>query len=304
MFRKSKIEPVEKVKIVERYLEGEIGIRQAGKELGVDPHSIRNWISIYQYDGPTGLLNQPKNRSYSKDLKISAINDYLNGEGSLQDICTKYGIRSHRQLSDWIKVYNSGGILKTSTGGAYMKKAKNTTLDERLKIVTDCLANDKNYGAMALKYDCSYQQVRNWVIRYEKMGQAGLEDRRGRRIASLPSRTPEEVEVAFTLDATSLDGKQLVAFEELYDLSNPDEPKKVTEHKDIEDKGQTITFKEKPAVPEEPETPQTPENPSRPSDSPKTGDNTNLYGLLALLLTSGAGPAGIFFYKRRKMKKS
>ena len=167
MFRKSKIEPVEKVKIVERYLAGEIGIRQAGKELRVDHHSIRNWISIYQYD-------------------------YLNGEGSLQDICTKYGIRSHRQLSDWIKVYNSGGILKTSTGGAYMKKAKNTTLDERLKIVTDCLANDKNYGAMALKYDCSYQQVRNWVIRYEKMGQAGLEDRRGRRIASLPSRTPEE----------------------------------------------------------------------------------------------------------------
>ena len=154
MFRKSKIEPVEKVKIVERYLAGEIGIRKAGKELGVDHHSIRNWISIYQYAGSTGLLNQPKNRSYSKDLKISAINDYLNGEGSLQDICTKYGIRSHRQLSDWIKVYNSGG--------------------------------------RALKYDCSYQQVRNWVIRYEKMGQAGLEDRRGRRIASLPSRTPEE----------------------------------------------------------------------------------------------------------------
>ena len=73
-----------------------------------------------------------------------------------------------------------------------MRKAKKTTLDERLKIVTDCLANDKNYGAMALKYDCSYQQVRNWVKRYEKMGQAGLEDRRGRRIASLPSRTPEE----------------------------------------------------------------------------------------------------------------
>ena len=46
-----------------------------------------------------------------------------------------------------------------------------------------------------------------------------------------------KVEVAFTFDATSLDGKQLVTFEELYDLSNPDEPKKVTEHKDIEDRG-------------------------------------------------------------------
>lgn len=113
-----------------------------------------------------------------------------------------------------------------------------------------------------------------------------------------------KVEVAFTFDATSLDGKQLVTFEELYDFSNPDEPKKVTEHKDIEDKGQTITFKEKPEEPEKTETPPTPEKPSRPSDSPKTGDNTNLYGLLALLLTSGAGLAGIFFYKRRKMKKS
>ncbi len=46
-----------------------------------------------------------------------------------------------------------------------------------------------------------------------------------------------KVEVAFTFDATSLDGKQLVTFEELYDLSNPDEPKKVTEHKDIDERG-------------------------------------------------------------------
>ena len=115
-----------------------------------------------------------------------------------------------------------------------------------------------------------------------------------------------KAEVAFTFDATSLDGKQLVTFEELYDLSNPDEPKKVTEHKDIDNEGQTITFKEKPEVPEEPEKPKTPQTPDTPhkTDSPKTGDNTNLYGLLALLLTSGAGLAGIFFYKRRQTKKS
>ena len=88
-----------------------------------------------------------------------------------------------------------------------------------------------------------------------------------------------KVEVAFTLDATSLDGKQLETFEELYDLSNPDEPKKVPEHKDIEDKGQTITFTEKPEEPEKPETPQTPYTPHK-TDSPKTGDSTNLYDCL------------------------
>ncbi|WP_243765554.1 helix-turn-helix domain-containing protein [Extibacter sp. GGCC_0201] len=73
-----------------------------------------------------------------------------------------------------------------------MKKARKMTLEERLCIVKDCLFHDRNYGAMALKYSCSYQQVRNWVERYEKMGNAGLEDRRGRRAASQSSRTPEE----------------------------------------------------------------------------------------------------------------
>ena len=111
-------------------------------------------------------------------------------------------------------------------------------------------------------------------------------------------------QLAFTFDATSLDSKQLVTFEELYDLSNPDEPKKVTEHKNIEDKGQTITFKEKPEEPEKPETPPTPEKPSRPSDSPKTGDSTNVMAFIVMLLASAGGLAGTYLYKRRKMKKS
>jgi len=73
-----------------------------------------------------------------------------------------------------------------------MRKARKTTSKERLEIVRDCLANDKNYGAMAVKYNCSYQQVRNWVKRYEEMGSAGLEDRRGRRAGTQPARTYEE----------------------------------------------------------------------------------------------------------------
>ena len=150
-------------------------------------------------------------------------------------------------------------------------------------------------------------QLKGWQMLKEENAELIID---GKRVESDYTFTADsetmKVEVAFTFDATSLDGKQLVTFEELYDLSNPDEPKKVTEHKDIEDKGQTITFKEKTKVPKEPENPETPQTPDTPhkTDSPKTGDSTNLYGLLALLLTSGAGLAGIFFCKRRKMKKS
>ena len=112
-----------------------------------------------------------------------------------------------------------------------------------------------------------------------------------------------EVQIAFTFDASELDGKELVTFEELYDLSNPDEPTKVTEHKDIEDDGQTVTITEVPETPEEPtepEQPTTPDTPSKTTDAPKTGDNTNIALFLGLLVLSGAGVAGTYFIKRRR----
>ena len=112
-----------------------------------------------------------------------------------------------------------------------------------------------------------------------------------------------EVQIAFTFDASELGGKELVTFEELYDLSNPDEPTKVTEHKDIEDDGQTVTITEVPETPEEPtepEQPTTPDTPSKTTDAPKTGDNTNIALFLGLLVLSGAGVAGTYFFKRRR----
>ncbi|PBE99291.1 hypothetical protein BGU37_17335 [Clostridioides difficile] len=48
------------------------------------------------------------------------------------------------------------------------------------------------------------------------------------------------MEIDCTFNAYCLGGKNLVSFEELYDLSNPEEPVKVAEHKAIEDDGQTV----------------------------------------------------------------
>ncbi len=73
-----------------------------------------------------------------------------------------------------------------------MKQGRETTQEERIQIARECIAEGKNYGAMALKYKVSYQQVRNWTLRYEEMGEAGLEDRRGRRKKNQTPRTELE----------------------------------------------------------------------------------------------------------------
>ena len=109
-----------------------------------------------------------------------------------------------------------------------------------------------------------------------------------------------EVQIEFTLDGSSLGGKQLVTFEELYDMSNSEEPKKVTEHKDINDEGQTVTIKEVPETP----TPETPGTPVKTSNPPKTGDTAQAALWIAMLVLSAAGITGIRAWnKKNQIKK-
>ena len=73
-----------------------------------------------------------------------------------------------------------------------MSKARSTTQEERIQIAKDSLASGKNYGEMAIKYNVSYQQMRTWTLRYEELGDAGLEDRRGKRKKDQVPRTELE----------------------------------------------------------------------------------------------------------------
>ena len=73
-----------------------------------------------------------------------------------------------------------------------MRKARSTTQEERIQIVRECLESGKNYGEMALKYNVSYQQVRTWTLKFEELGEAGLEDRRGKRKKDQEPRTELE----------------------------------------------------------------------------------------------------------------
>ena len=156
-----------------------------------------------------------------------------------------------------------------------------------------------------LEVGTKYQLV-GWQMLKEENAELIINDKRIENdyIFTADSETME-VKIGFTFDASTLGGKQLVTFEELYDLSNPDKPIKVTEHHDIEDDGQTVTIKEVPETPtpEEPEKPTTPDTPTK-TDSPKTGDNTNILAFAIMMFVSAGGLAGTYFFKRRKMKKS
>ena len=190
--RKMKLTPEKRVKLVERYLNGEDSLSHLADTAGISISTLKRWIMLYENEGPTGLSEKRKNTHYSIETKLQAVNDYLKGLGSLYDISKKYGLRNKKQLQDWIRIYNTHGNFKSGSGGSQMSKARKTTFEERVQIVHYCIVHNRNYGETAIKYQVSYQQVRNWVLKYDKMGEQGLKDRRGHRAGTEPSRTPEE----------------------------------------------------------------------------------------------------------------
>ena len=124
-------------------------------------------------------------KSYPADLKKQAVLDYLSGKGSQTDICKKYGICSKSKLQKWIKKYNGHEELKSSGTGGHiiMIKGRKTTFEERVEIVQYCIANDCNYTQTSEKYQVSYQQARNYTIKYRAGGVDALRDKRGKRKA-------------------------------------------------------------------------------------------------------------------------
>ena len=195
MPNKQKVDLETKIAVVKRCLAGEIGVTEAGQEVGVSCPTVRGWIVRYETEGPEGFLPRIHNRVYPPELKLQVVKEYLQGHLSYLRLCKKYKISDPHNIRDWIKKYNAHEdfySINISVGGSYMKQGRNTTQEERIKIAIECIASGKNYNEIALKYNVSYQQVRDWTLRYEKLGEVGLEDRRGKRKKDHTPRTELE----------------------------------------------------------------------------------------------------------------
>lgn len=73
-----------------------------------------------------------------------------------------------------------------------MNKGRKTTHPERIEIAQYTLAHELDYQAAMEKYQVSYQQVYSWVRKYQAHGEAGLMDRRGKKLTEETALTEED----------------------------------------------------------------------------------------------------------------
>lgn len=171
-----KYSKAEKLAILALYKDDYHSIADITTKFSIDPGTIRDWKRRYDLNGEDGLTNAPSWKSYSKELKLAAVNDYLSGHYSLSKVIQKYSISSTAVLRKWIKKYNSHRELNDTGKGITnsMTSRRKTTLEERIRIVNYCLLHQKNYQLAAESYEVSYQQVYQWVQKFEAHGEEAL----------------------------------------------------------------------------------------------------------------------------------
>ncbi|MDF2699769.1 MAG: Transposase, partial [Haloplasmataceae bacterium] len=133
MGRKAKFIKEIKLKIINEFYKRTKSVMLIANDYGCNARQIYNWVKSYELIGESAFDDKPKNKSYSKELKLAAIKDYLGGKGSVEDIAKSYGIYNNSTLLSWIMKYNSHKEIKDydPKGDVYMTKARKTTFEER-----------------------------------------------------------------------------------------------------------------------------------------------------------------------------
>lgn len=160
MSLKGKIPPEVKIQAVEDYLAIRKGSTQIREELGIRLSTFQAWLRKYQTEGPAGLHPKKGFTSYPSSLKLAAVEDYLNGGGSLDAMCRKYGISSHAVLQQWITLYNQGHReFKTRRAREETDMAEKEKLsqEQKLQAVLYCLEHRLDYRQTSEQYKITYQ---------------------------------------------------------------------------------------------------------------------------------------------------
>lgn len=210
MSLKGKIPPELKIQAVEDYQAIRKGSTEIIKELGIRRSTFQSWVRKYQMEGRSGLYPKKHVTSYPSSLKLAAVEDYMGGGGSLDAMCRKYGISSHAVLQQWITLYNQGHRdfkTRRAQEESGIAEKKKLSYEEKLQAVLYCIGHRLDYRQASEQYKITYQQIYNWVKKYQEQGETGLLDRRGKRRP--PAEYSEEEKAAAKLRKLEAENRRL-----------------------------------------------------------------------------------------------
>lgn len=142
MSKKKSLTSEERVAAVQEYLDGKGGYKAIARKYNIGATTMKRMVCRAKTEGIESVAKASPYRHYTNEIKEAAVEDYLNGKGSLTEICIKYKISTDIVLRRWISWYNNGKRFKEhkrSERGLAMNKGRKTTQEERAEIVAFCI---------------------------------------------------------------------------------------------------------------------------------------------------------------------
>lgn len=181
MGRKPKYSLEVKIKACEDYEKGNGSFKGIAKSIGAEKSTVRLWYLRFKEHGLNAFETSYKNRSYSKEFKLSVIEEYTSGKYSLPDLSAKYNIATE-VVRKWVNRWYNGIEIEAydPKGDVYTMKSRKTTFEERLEIVKWVIENNMSYKDAASKYSITYALVYKWTRAYIDKGPEALKyEKRG-----------------------------------------------------------------------------------------------------------------------------
>jgi len=189
MPQRTRISTEEKVRIVRGYTEGEIGICEASRRLGLSEATVRQWVSRYRAEGTSGLQRGEEQELFRR-IETGGCARVPGGVGHSRHL-REIQDQVQTAVRNWVKVYRHERF-RVQTGGSRMTKGRLTTPEERLEIVHawhgrwERLRRDgtKVSGIVSASIHMGSEVPQHGT------GRSGGSSKH--RVGTLPGRTPEE----------------------------------------------------------------------------------------------------------------
>jgi transposase len=169
--KKANYTPELKIQAVTAYRSGEGSQQKICRRFGVRGVSqLRVWLAQYEAEGEAAFETE-KRREYSPELKLQAVQAYRNGEGNLENIRQRFGIRGICLLREWLTEFDADGESAFCTG----RKEGNYSPELKLQAVQSYLGGEGSQLEICRKFGIRRTAVlQQWLANYEVKGEAAF----------------------------------------------------------------------------------------------------------------------------------
>lgn len=161
-----------KEKAVKMYLEEGKGFNAIASELKINnSRTIAGWVNTYKIHGIEGLTTKKKNKKYPQKFKLMAVNMYLKGNETQEEIANKLNIRNKSSIRSWVAIYRKEG----PEGLKEKNKKTRYPYDLKMKAVKMRIEDGVTYEEIRKELGIkSETSIMGWVEIFSTKGADGL----------------------------------------------------------------------------------------------------------------------------------